>query len=72
MRILITVLAILISAVVTAAVAFYAVIFLAGPHGGVLPSAFQSPALAMGWLAVIGVPVFIGRWTWRRFGQAHK
>jgi hypothetical protein len=64
MRILLTTLAVLISGVLTAIVMFFAVLVLAGPHGGVLPRSFHKVTLALGWLVVFAVPVFVGRWTW--------
>ena len=67
MRILVTALAYLASLAVTAIAVFFAVIFLAGPHGGVLPSLFETPTLVVGWLIVIAVPILVGRWAWHRF-----
>lgn len=64
MRILLTALAVVISAVITAIVMFFAVLVLAGPHGGALPRSLHTATLALGWLIVFAVPVFVGRWTW--------
>jgi len=66
MRALLTALAYLASLLATAALSFALVMFLAGPHGGVLPSAFQPVALGIGWLAVLAIPVLVARQVWRR------
>jgi hypothetical protein len=66
MRLLLASLAFLISLAVTAAVVIVAIFFLAGPHGGLLPMSFHSAALLLGWLVVLGVPLFVTKWVWRR------
>jgi fructose-specific phosphotransferase system IIC component len=66
MRFLIVLLAFIGSLVVTAAVTLFAFLFLAGPHGGALPTSLHGVALAVGWLVVIAVPTFVTRWAWRR------
>lgn len=48
-----------------AAIAFFAVLALAGPHGGLLPRAAHTPMLALGWAAVIVVPLLAARRAWR-------
>ena len=70
MRVLITSLAFLGSLGLTAAVAFLAVIVLAGPHGGLLPASLHGATLALGWLCVLAVPVLVARWAWRRRSRA--
>lgn len=70
MRVLVTLLAFLLSLVPTAVAAFFAVMFLAGPHGGVLPSSFHTVTLVLGWLCVLLIPMLAARWAWRRFSRA--
>lgn len=45
----------------TAALAFFAVLLLAGPHGGVLPSSLHAATLALAWVVVLVVPVLASR-----------
>lgn len=66
MRLAFTILAYLATFVVVAAAAFFGVLVLAGPHGGALPSFMQTPALLLGWVLVLVVPVLAARWAWRR------
>ena len=66
MRLLVTLLAFIASLVPTAVAAFFAVIFLAGPHGGVLPASLHTATLLLGWLCVLIVPLLVARWAWRR------
>ena len=66
MRVLGTCVAFLIALAATAAVAFFAVLLLAGPHGGVLPSPLHTATLVLGWLVVVIVPILASRWAWRR------
>jgi hypothetical protein len=65
MRVLVTLLAYLLSLVLIAVTAFFAVIFLAGPHGGVLPSSLHTATLVLGWLCVLLIPMLVARWAWR-------
>ncbi|MBC7984116.1 MAG: hypothetical protein H7Y02_09705 [Candidatus Obscuribacterales bacterium] len=65
MRFLVTFLAFVVSLALTAAIVFFAVMVLAGPHGGVLPASLHTATLALGWGLVIAVPVFVARWVWR-------
>jgi lauroyl/myristoyl acyltransferase len=44
------------------------VIFLAGPHAGVLPQWAEAVVLGLGWLAVFVLPVLVARRLWRRLG----
>lgn len=66
MRVFLTLLAFAASLIFTAVAVFFAVIFLAGPHGGALPASLHTATLAIGWLVVLAVPVFVARWAWRR------
>lgn len=72
MRILITTLAVVAAAMITVPVVFFAVLFLAGPHGGVLPPSLHGYTLVLGWIAVIAAPVLAGRWAWRRFAGRRR
>lgn len=70
MRFFLTLLAFAASLIFTAVAVFFAVIFLAGPHGGALPASLHTTTLAVGWLVVLAVPVLVARWAWRR--QSHS
>lgn len=70
MRVLVTLLAFLGSLVLTAAAASFAIIVLAGPHGGLLPASLHGATLALGWLCVLVVPLLVARWAWRRQSRA--
>ena len=48
--------------------AFFMVMVLAGPHGGLLPRVFEIPILILGWLFVLLGPAWIARIAWRRLG----
>ena len=72
MRVLITCVAVLIALALTAAGAFFAVLLLAGPHGGVLPSSLHTATLVLGWLVVAVVPILAGRWVWRRLAPQRR
>jgi hypothetical protein len=65
-----TAVASLLSLIVTAGVALACVLVLAGPHSDILPSWLQSVVFILGWAAVIGVPIAVGRFTWRRLHQS--
>ena len=69
MRIVGTCVAFLLALAVTAPLAFFAALILAGPHGGVLPSSAQAAAFVVGWLFVLGVPILAARWAWRRLAR---
>ena len=66
MRVLFTLAAYLGTLAVVAVAAFFIVIVLAGPHAGLLPQALEVPVLVVGWLAVLGVPLWAARTVWRR------
>lgn len=65
-RILAAAIAFVIALPVVAISAFFAVLFLAGPHGGALPSWMAPMVLASGWLAVLLLPVMFARRIWLR------
>jgi hypothetical protein len=66
MNYLVTAFAYLVSLALVASLASLMVIYLVGPHGGVLSQAFYLPVLGLGWLTVIVLPVQFARWMWRR------
>lgn len=65
-RLFLTLLAYVLTLAAVTLAAFFAVIVLAGPHGGLLPRSAETPVLALAWLAVIVVPVLVARLAWRR------
>jgi hypothetical protein len=67
MRVIVAALALVVSLLVTATAAFFAVMFLAGPHGGALPASLHSATLLVAWVIVMAVPFFCTRWVWRRY-----
>jgi hypothetical protein len=67
-RLLLTIGAYLTSLAVTLVTAYFAVMILAGPHGGLLPNAFEKPVLVLGWLCVLLFPAWIATLAWRRLG----
>jgi hypothetical protein len=66
MRYAVTALAYIVAFALVTAVASIALLYLVGPHGGVLPQSFYIPLLSLGWMAVIVLPVLFARWMWRR------
>ena len=52
-----------------AAIAFIVVIFLAGPHAGILPAPLEAAVLALGWLAVLVIPALAAVKGWQRLGR---
>ena len=66
MRVLLTVAAYLAALAIVSVAAFFAVLLLAGPHGGLLPPAFEGIVLIAGWLAVIAIPLWVAWRVWRR------
>jgi hypothetical protein len=66
MRLLLTIAAYLGALVAVAVVAFFVVIFLAGPHAGLLPHALEAVVLILGWLSVLVLPVWAAWTVWRR------
>lgn len=67
MRYLIAALTYAVTLAVTAVVAFFAIIFLAGPHGGALPLWLHTPVVLAGLVCVLAVPALVTRAVWRRF-----
>ena len=57
------------SLVLVAAVSFVVVIFLAGPHAGLLPHFLEVAMLILGWLAVLVVPAVVAWKVWQRLGR---
>jgi hypothetical protein len=70
MRVLGTIVAFVLALVVTASVVIFAVLSLAGPHGGVLPQSLHTAAFVLGWLIVVVVPVLAARSAWRRLARS--
>lgn len=68
-RVLGVFLAFVVSLIVTAITAFFAVLFLAGPHGGVLPSSLYTATRALALVVVVVVPIMVGRWAWHRLAR---
>lgn len=59
----------LVSLAAIAAVAFFGVMAVAGPHAGWLPEWMEAIVLAAGWMVVLVVPVVAARGVWRRLGK---
>ena len=51
---------------VAAALLFFPVMLLAGPHSDLLPGELQPVILLAGWAAVVGVPAWCARALFRR------
>lgn len=66
MRVLLTVVAYLISFAVLAPALFAVVLVLAGPHSSMLPSSLQPLVVIAGWMTLLVAPVAIARAVWRR------
>ena len=66
MRWVLVILAWLVAAAVLGPVIFFVVIFLAGPHSSILPSAIQPLVLITGLVVFFAVPVLVARSVWRR------
>ena len=66
MRALLSLVAYVISLILTAGISFVVVIFLAGPHAGLLPHWLEVVVLCLGWLAILVVPFLAARKVWRR------
>jgi hypothetical protein len=67
-RVLLTLVAYVTSLILIAGVSFVVVIFLAGPHAGLLPHWLEVVVLCLGWLAILVVPVLAAAKVWRRLG----
>lgn len=70
LHVVVALLAFAASFAATAVAAFFAVLLLAGPHGGLLPRSLHGATLAIGWLVVLALPTWVAIWTWRRAGHA--
>lgn len=60
------------SLLIVAPTAFLAVMLVAGPHSGLLPDWAEGAVLALGWLAVLIVPLLIARAVWRRLERTPR
>ncbi|MBL8516209.1 MAG: hypothetical protein JNM76_04475 [Betaproteobacteria bacterium] len=69
MRALILAVVFVVTLVLTAVAAFVLVMVLAGPHGGLLPRAFEPIVFIVGWVAVLAIPTATTVWAWRRMGN---
>lgn len=67
-RFVLTGLAYFAALALTGCLAFVGVLWLAGPHGGVLPQSLHTATLIVGWVFVLVVPVLVARWLWHRRG----
>lgn len=66
MRVLLTIATYLAVLAAVAVLAFFAVIFLAGPHAGLLPHALEVVVLVLGWLSVLVLPLLAAWAVWQR------
>lgn len=66
MRIAKVLLAFFLTLIATVVVAAIVVLVVVGPHTGLLPPALETIVLAVGWLAVIVVPLLVARRVARR------
>ena len=56
----------LVTLAAVVAVTFALVLLLAGPHTGLLPAWLEAVILALGWLVVLFLPIYISWKIWRR------
>jgi hypothetical protein len=66
MHVLWTIVAYVLSLCIVAPVVFLIVLFLAGPHAGLLPEFVEALILVAGWLSVLLLPIWVARKVWRR------
>ena len=66
MRYFLTASAFVVALAISGPIAFFGVLLLAGPHGGLLPHAAGPWVLGAGWVLVIVVPLAVARTVWRR------
>ena len=66
MRVLWTIVAYVLSLCIVAPVVFLIVLFVAGPHAGLLPEFFEAIILLAGWLSILLLPIWVARKIWRR------
>ncbi len=71
-RLLLATLVFVATLVPTAVVAFFVVVFLAGPHSDVLPRWLQPAVVVLGWIGVIVIPLVAARRTWRRLPRTGR
>lgn len=71
-RIALATLTYVVSLVAVAVTAFFVVIVVAGPHAGLLPGWLEAVVLALGWIAVLVLPVLAARAVWRRAGELRR
>ena len=69
MRLLVTVIAYLVSLVAVATISLVVILLLAGPHAGVVGEPMEMVVLAIGWLTVLGLPAYIAYRVWRKLGE---
>jgi hypothetical protein len=69
-RIVLTLVAFVVTLAAVAATAVVVVIVFAGPHSDILPAPLQAVVFIAGWAAVLCLPVVAARKTWRRLGAA--
>jgi hypothetical protein len=67
MAVVIALVAYFVALAVISTIAFFAVIFLAGPHGGALPPSAEVYVLSIGWIAVIILPAVIAWLVWKTY-----
>jgi membrane protein implicated in regulation of membrane protease activity len=54
-------------ALLIAALLFFPVMFLAGPHSSLLPTPLQTAIIILCWLAIIAVPAWLAVKVFRRY-----
>ena len=72
MRILLALVAYVVSVAILAPLLFFVVVILAGPHSSMLPSRVQPAVVVLGWLMLVIVPILIARAVWRRIVVGRK
>ena len=68
MKYALTALTYLVSFALIGVVSFFVVIFLAGPHAGLLPEPLEVFVGIVGLLAVLVLPILVARTVWKRMG----
>lgn len=71
-RFVLTCLAYLVALALTGGLSLFGVLWLAGPHGGVLPESMHPGTLIAGWVLLLVVPILAARWAWRRLASSRK
>lgn len=69
MRLLLSLIAFVISFGVAAGAAMALVWVLAGPHASLLPGWMARPVLLLGWTMVLCLPAWVTYRVWRRLGH---